>query len=269
MNILFLGGDKRYLKIILELSKKHNVSVCGYDSVDIDINKKDIDNINFKDYKVIILPMSGINNENIVKSLDGDIIVDNLSEIDKDTIIFTGIITQKLKELNCDNIVSFLSFADIKELNTKITVDGIEADIKDKNKTSVCILGYGNIGKELYDRLNFKNIRCIVGEIDESKTENLPRRFNTTNIEEFKEAVSQSSIIVNTVPHNIISDEILQSLNNETYILDIASYPHGINKDNAAKNNLNYNLYLGIPGKYNPSESAVVLLKKVEEIIGG
>lgn len=269
MNILFLGGDKRYLQAISELQKKHNVSVCGYDTVDIDVKKENINFINLKDYKVIIFPMSGINDENVVKSLDGDIKVDNLNNIDKNSIIFTGLITEKLKELGNDNIISFLSFEDIRDLNNKITVDGIEDDIKDKDKTTISILGYGNIGKELYSRLSSKNIKCIVGDIDEEKISKLPNKFNTTNLDDFKKAVSESSIIINTVPHNIISDEIIKSLNNKTYILDIASYPHGINKESVLKNSLNYNLYLGIPGKYNPNESSVVLLKKVEGIIGG
>ena len=220
----------------------------------------------FKDYKVIILPMSGINDNNIVKSLDGEIIVDNLETINKDATIFTGLVTEKMKKIDA-KIISFLSYKNIKELNNKITCDGIEADIKEKNKRIITILGYGNIGKELYKRLVSKGINCIVGDIDESKMNDVNHKFNTENIEEFKKTVNKSSIVINTVPHNIINDEIISSFNDKVYILDIASYPHGINQKYVE--NLNYHLYLGIPGKYNPSESGAVLLKKVQEIIGG
>lgn len=266
MKILFLGGDRRYLNVIDSLKSEHDVTVCGYDEVNIDVKKEKISDINIDKYNLIIVPFSGINDEGLLKSLDGDLRLTNLDKVDKNATVVTGLVTEKIKSLGC-NVVSFLDFADIKFLNNKVTVDGIEDDIKDRNQKNITILGYGNIGKELYKRLRTKNINCIVGEIDDKKINELDNSFNTSDVNEFKNAVSISNIIINTVPKNIITDEIIKSIKKGAYVLDVASYPYGINKEKTE--GLNYHLYSGIPGKYNPEESGKVLLKKIEGIIGG
>lgn len=266
MKILFLGGDKRYLSVIDALKGEYDITVCGYDSVEIDVKKEKINNIDINNYNLIVLPFSGINNDGLIQSLDGELRLVELEKIDKNTTLITGLSTEKIKQIGC-NVVSFLEFDDIKKLNNKITVDGIENDIKEKNKSTITILGYGNIGKELYNRLSEKNVNCIVGEIDEKKVKDLENSFNTLNINEFKRVVKVSNIIINTVPKNIITDEIVDEIKDDTYILDVASYPYGIDQSKIKK--LNYHLYSGIPGKYNPEESGKVLLKKIKGIIGG
>ena len=53
------------------------------------------------------------------------------------------------------------------------------------------------------------------------------------------------------------------------YILDIASYPYGINEEiiKKYKENIKYNLYLGIPSKYAPKEASEILLTTIKKVI--
>lgn len=270
MNILFLGGDKRYLPIILELNKDNNIYLVGYNSVDIVGNKINNDSIEFSKYDVIILPMNGIKENMMVNSLDGNIEIRNeqLKNISSKCMIFTGLITKPILEMNSTNIISFLEDKKIKDFNNDITVDGIIDRINGKCKEKICILGYGNIGQKLYEKLKQHGIDIVIGEIEQTKLKLNLKIFNTNDTSEFISQIIDSDIVINTVPNNILNENIVKNISEKTYILDIASYPHGIDKYLLDKYNLNYDLYLGIPGKYKPEESANILIKKIKDMIG-
>lgn len=270
MNILFLGGDKRYLTIILELSKNNNIDLVGYDSVDTVGNKISNNSIEFSKYDIIILPMSGINENMIVSSLDGKVEIksEEIKSISDKCIIFTGLITKPMLEIKSKKIISFLEDKEIKDFNTDITVEGIIERIREKRNQNICIIGYGNIGQKLYKKLNEEHAEIVVGEIEQDKIQSLSNAFNTNNISEFIKQTTNADIIINTVPSNIFSEDIVRNILEQTYILDIASYPHGIDKKLVNKYNLSYDLYLGIPGKYKPEESGKILAKKVRDMIG-
>lgn len=271
MNILFLGGDKRYLPIILELSKNNSIDLVGYDSVDIIGNKISNNLIEYFKYDIIILPMSGISENMMVSSLDGNIEItsEKLQNISGKCMIFTGMLTKPILEMNSKNIISFLEDREIKDFNNDITVDGIIDRIKGKRKQKICILGYGNIGQKLHKKLMTEEIDIVIGEIEQAKMKLALKIFNTNDTSEFIKQIMNTDIIINTVPNNIFSENIVKNISKETYILDIASYPHGIDKCLLDKYNLNYNLYLGIPGKYKTEESGNMLIKKIKNMIKG
>lgn len=77
-----------------------------------------------------------------------------------------------------------------------------------------------------------------------------------------------SDIVVNTIPHNIIPEEALL-IENRPYILDIASFPYGIDEElvKKYKNQINYRLYLGIPSAFAPKQASEILLKILNKII--
>lgn len=269
MKVLFLGGDKRYLTIVSELSKTNEIDLVGYNSVNTIGNKVSENLIDFSKYNIIILPMSGINKNMIVKSLDGDIKIskEKLKNISENCMIFTGLITKPIQEINSINIISFLKDKKIKDFNNEITVEGIIEDIKERKKQKICLLGYGNIGQKIYYILKKENIDIVVGEIEKSKMKSVQKWFDTNDTIEFIRQVKSSDIIINTVPENILKETIAKNILESTYILDVASYPHGVDKKLVDKYNLNYKLYLGIPGKYKPEKSGNILIRKIKEII--
>ena len=149
------------------------------------------------------------------------------------------------------------------EINTKnnqITVDGIMEYIKDIDKSSICILGYGCIGKMLYERLA-KDYFVIVGVKDHMRFNNKSGiYFITSNKKHLKMNLENSSLIINTVPQNIITEDIVPNI--KGHILDIASSPYGIDQKLVKKYHLDYYLYSSIPAKYDTERAGKVLLKK-------
>ena len=248
MNVLFFGKDDRYDVLIDHLSKNNNVECIGY-------RNRKVGNIsNLSKYDMIILPMYGIKNNKI----DNIEITDNMiNSIKDDCIIYTGIIPEQLKD---KRVISFMEDEQIKKENDLITVDGIMEHIKKLNKSSICILGYGHIGKLLYERLK-KDYFTIVGVRNHSSFENNSGiYFLTSNQKHLKINLENSSLIINTVPDNIITEDLCPNI--KGYILDIASYPYGIDLNLVSKYHLNYYLYSSIPSKYDPKRAGKVLLKK-------
>jgi len=88
------------------------------------------------------------------------------------------------------------------------------------------------------------------------------KEFYPLNSKNIIEIFNKSDIVINTIPSNIIPEEALNT-DNKPYILDIASYPYGINEDIVKKYNdkINYKLYLAIPSKFAPKKASEILLE--------
>ena len=244
MKILFLGYDARYEVLISILSNKYEIDSIGYNNSNISVS--DIKSIN--DYSIIVLPMSGIKNNYASNVLIPDNLLDNYTGL-----IYTGN-TKGLK----GNVESFLSDKEIVHNNTIITVDGIMDRIKDIDKVIICILGYGNIGSMLYDRLK-DNYKVIVG-VKEDEVGIVKDSFSTSNKKDLEYYLKSSDLIINTVPSHIIDEDILGSIN--CYFLDIASFPYGVDKTKITNYKFKYDLYSSIPSKYAPIKAGKILLKK-------
>lgn len=244
MKILFLGYDARYEVLISILSNKYEIDSIGYNNSNMSVS--DIKNIN--DYSIIVLPMSGIKNNYASDVLVPNNLLDNYTGL-----IYTGN-TKGLK----GNVESFLSDKEIVRNNTIITVDGIMDRISSIDKVIICILGYGNIGSMLYDRLK-DNYKVIVG-VKEDEVGVVKDSFSTSNKKDLEYYLKSSDLIINTVPSHIIDEDILECIN--CYFLDIASFPYGVDETKKTNYKFKYDLYSSIPSKYAPIRAGKILLKK-------
>lgn len=248
MKILFLGKEDRYKILIDTLRHKNDIYTVGYDDI-VGVKRGSLKDINM--YDIIVLPMSGIKNNranNVVLMGDG---LNN----------YKGLIYTGRKEGIKGNVESFLDDIEIKEENTNITVDGIMHKIRNINKDSICILGYGNIGKKLYNKLKDKYL-VIVGVTEEEKGI-INDSFVTSDKNALRRVLVSSKLIINTVPDNFISDDILNKITGS--FLDIASSPYAIDQSKIYNYPFEYQLYSSIPSKYDPDRAGKILLKKFKE----
>lgn len=140
---------------------------------------------------------------------------------------------------------------------------GVIADISHKKNDNICILGYGKLGKELYLRLKHTHIKTyIISRSKELIFKDKVENFYPLSLQNMLEVFSVCDIVVNTIPFNIISEECL-ALENKPYILDIASFPYGVDSNliSEYKDKINYKLYLGIPSVFAPKMASDILLK--------
>ena len=248
MKILFLGKDDRYRIVIDTLKLKHDIYSVGYDDI-VGVKRGDIDNIN--DYDIVVLPISGRKNKRISNVFLEESVLDG----------YKGIIYTGLKTGLKGNVISFLDDEEIVKENTLITVDGIMHKIRNIDKDSICILGYGNIGSKLYDRL--KDDYLVIVGVEEKDRGIIPDSFVTSNRNDLRKVLTNSKLIINTVPKHIIDEDILKDIKGS--FLDIASSPYAIDQKCIYDYPFEYQLYASIPSKYDPKRAGRVLLKKFKE----
>ena len=126
MNILFLGGDKRYKYMMDELKYSHKVYQIGFNDTSENIFHLNLDEIDFRNFDVVLYPISGINDNLEIKSEMGLIKMpeDIFKTINSHTKFFTGLKTNKLLELiKGYNLISFLDFEDVENANNQLTVE--------------------------------------------------------------------------------------------------------------------------------------------------
>jgi dipicolinate synthase subunit A len=288
MKVLFLGGDKRQLEIINGLYQKGNeIHLVGFDNIDIQssIIKKNTNNLKMIEYNVIILPVSGVKKDLSVESEFNDCKVtlpsDLLVNTRKDVIIFTGIMTDVLGnmlKMADRHAVVLMDDNDIKKENSIPTVEGIIGDLVYNteytiNGSNILILGYGNVGKLLVSKLQYLGANVTVGVITEEDFNSLKEHningFYTNNADLMKSIIKNNDIIINTVPNILLSKEYLEVVGRKSYILDVASHPHGVDFDKANEMNIKNKLLLGIPSLVAPKTAGLILTKKINSILGG
>lgn len=284
MNVLILGGDLRYLEVIKHLSINNQVDVVGYSNCIDKVNNFSIDSIDVSKYDVIVFPVGGVTIDNYIKCRFSNLIKisdDFLVNSKDDVLIFSGVSTPSLdKILNKAGRTCyyFMNDKDLISKNVIPTVEGIIADIiinteitlKDSNVT---VFGYGNIGGVLVDYLRMLGANVSVAVVDSSDKLKLDSLgvdcFYSYDVNELVKHISSNDIIINTVPATIIDDSLIKYINRDSYVLDIASHPHGISREVLDTLFIKNKLYLGIPGKVAPITSGKILTKKINEVMEG
>ena len=68
MDILFLGGDKRYKFIMDDLSKNHSVYQIGFKDTCKEVHTISLDDLSLTKFDVVLFPISGINDNFEIKT---------------------------------------------------------------------------------------------------------------------------------------------------------------------------------------------------------
>lgn len=284
MKALFLGGDKRQIEIINDLYYRDiQIDVVGYEKANLpkEINKKKIDEIKISDYNIIMFPVSGVRGDLSVTAEYAEepivVKIDMLIEAQKNALIFTGIKTKILEEMlriSGTEAVALMEDEEVKKENGIPTVEGILADIIYNtpftiNGSTIFVIGYGNIGKRLTSKLNMLGAKVVVGVKDVKEFSKLHEcGYNpvlTYNRKSMAQTIANCDIIINTVPSLIIDSELLRFVNEDTYILDISSFPHGIDFEMAEKLGVQAKTLLGIPSMVAPKTAGKILSKKIHQ----
>ena len=91
--------------------------------------------------------------------------------------------------------------------------------------------------------------------------------YTNVQLNKIEDVIKDYDVIVNTIPHIILQGDILQKINKDTLLLDLASGEGGINKEEAQENKINLIKALGIPGKISPITTAKILKETIYEIL--
>lgn len=279
---LIAGGDMRQTYLAETLAKKYNVYALGFDKNII--KSKDVtlfDNIgqcNVRvDYIIMPLPCSTdgifLNAPFCRKSIP----IESLTTIaSEDCIIFGGNISKDIEEIFTTRGLKVFDFTKREEFNVYnaiATSEGaIQVTLEEVPETiagqQVLILGFGRIAKVLANSL--KNMGANV-TISARKYSDLAWAevygYRAIHLSKLEPSLISFTIIYNTIPTMILDSYRLNLVNNDCFIVDLASKPGGVDFQYCNDKNMKVIWALSLPGKTSPVSAGRYIGIAVENIL--
>ena len=283
-NFAVVGGDLRIVKLVKMLAADGNkVYTYGLEKAE---EIKEISNIIMceklsevvKNTEIVIGPIPFSSNGKDINSpfSDKQISIRDLMHIINAKILIAGSITPEVYELANDEyieIVDIMKREELAVLNTISTAEGaIEIIIENTNKiihgSKILILGFGRIGKVLARKLAglSAKVTCAARK-DEDLAWIKAYGHIGTNINAIGENLSEYDVIINTVPHLILTEDKIKYIRDDCLLVDLASNPGGIDKKAAKDKNLKLIWALALPGKVAPVTTAEFIKDTVYNVL--
>lgn len=284
MKFAIIGGDLRIIKLAKMLAKDGNiVYTYGLEKAE---ELKQINNIIFceklnktiQETQIIIGPIPFSSNGIDINSpfSDNKISIRELMHNINAKILIAGSITPEVYDMANDEyieIIDIMKREELAVLNTISTAEGtIEIAISNTNKiihgSEVLILGFGRIGKVLARKLSglSAKVTCAARK-DEDLAWIKAYGHMATNINVLGENLSKYDIIVNTVPHLILTEQRLQYVKEECLLIDLASNPGGIDKKAVKDKKMKLVWALALPGKVAPITTAEFIKDTIYNVL--
>lgn len=283
-NFSVIGGDLRIIKLAKMLAEDgNNVYTYGMEKAEeLKENKNIIMCIKLqetvKKSEIVIGPIPFSSNGKDINApfSDNVISIRELMHILNAKILIAGSITPDVYDLANDEyieIIDIMKREELAVLNTISTAEGtIEIIIANTNKiihgSKVLILGFGRIGKVLARKLAglSAKVTCAARK-DEDLAWIRAYGHMETNINAIGENLSEYDVIINTVPHLVLTSEKIKYVKDDCLLVDLASNPGGIDKKAAKDKNLKLIWALALPGKVAPITTAEFIKDTVYNIL--
>ncbi len=284
MNFAIIGGDLRIIKLAKMLAEEGNtVYTYGIEKAE---ELKSVTNIIFceklkhaiQNTEIVIGPIPFSSNGKDINTpfSEHTISIREFMHEMNAKILIAGSILPEIYDLANDEYVEIIDLMKREELavlNTISTAEGaIEIAISNTNKiihgSEILILGFGRIGKVLARKMAglSAKVTCAARK-DEDFAWIRAYGHKATNINTLGESLSQYDMIINTVPHLVLTPERLQYVDNDCLLIDLASNPGGIDKKAAKDRNLKLIWALALPGKVAPITTAEFIKDTIYNIL--
>lgn len=135
--------------------------------------------------------------------------------------------------------------------------------------SKILIVGYGRIGKALHKYLTpFSPNITVCARKQEQRSLSEMNNAKAIDIDSLSKP-NDFDFVFNTVPFPIINEKELKAMKGEPLIIDLASFPGGVDKHLAKSRGLKLIQAWGLPGKYSPRTAGVYVAQAVDEMIRG
>ena len=267
-NFLIIGGDER-IKILAKKLKEDGNKVKTFankvEEIE-EINTKEELDIDNSEIIISSIPISkdGININTPLS--EKTITIEEFKKISKNKKVIAG----NLKEIEGYDV---LKDEETTILNTIPTAEGaIQVAMEETTYTldeqKALVIGFGRVGKTLCNKLKnlCMEVYCVARKESDLATIKA-YGYIPIKLEEMRENICKMDIIFNTVPTKIIDKNVLILMHKETLIIDLASFPGGVDYEVAKKMGIKAILALGLPGKVAPYSAAEHIKKYIYKIL--
>lgn len=279
-----IGGDNRNIKLSILLAKEKNIvytyglekaeEIKDNQKINICTDLKEI--LEKADNIISAIPFSKDGKNINMPYSEEKIAIQDCIKLMKNKVLIAGQISEETKDIaqknNC-KIIDIMKKEEIVILNTIATAEGTIQILMENTDTilqglKVLILGFGRVSKTLAQKLQQLQMEVTCAARKETDIAWIETYgYNFININNINEKFSEYDVIINTVPAQIITEKEMEYISKKTILIDLASYPGGVDFEKAKEKNLKVIWALGIPGKVAPETSAIFIKREIEKLI--
>ncbi|ACB85039.1 dipicolinate synthase subunit DpsA [Natranaerobius thermophilus] len=280
--VAVMGGDERDIYLINYLQAQgFEVYAIGFDRIGYQIDGKLLYSLDTEDidFKAIILPVVGLNDNGDIPASYTTRKLNFYQETESIyplPLVLTGKSNSELDDYIKNKDGKLIETIDLDEIaiyNSVPTAEGAVLRAIELSKVTIhgsksLVLGLGRCGISLARLLINMGSEVTVAA---RRTAHLARAEEMTakvgHINNLQDYISEFQIIFNTIPDQILTKEIIEQINNEAVVVDIASGQGGTDFDACRKHNIKAILAPGLPGKIAPKTAGEILGKVYTRLI--
>jgi len=282
--ICLVGGDARQVEITRIFSEMDaSVRLLGFDNMQnhySGVVKVDFDPTAFENVDAVVLPPVGTDDigriDSIFSTENLQLTEAHIKALPAHATVYTGMANSYLKKL-CSGVgipvVELLERDDVAIYNSIPTAEGAimmaiqNTDITLHHSNSI-VLGMGRTGLTLARTLYSLGANVRMGVY---KPEQYARAFEMGYApfytEELSMQVSDADLIFNTIPHMIITAQVISHIPHRAVIIDLASKPGGTDFRFAEKRGIKALLAPGLPGIVAPKTAGQIIARTLSSLI--
>ena len=184
--------------------------------------------------------------------------------------VFGGIFDEKWKTFLEENDIAYVDFTKLEEIvaeNAQITAEAVLAEILQLSSYSmkgqnVMVTGFGACAKPIAEKLHALGAKVtIVARSEEARKKAAALGYQVCDFTTWEHMLAEATTVINTVPARVLTEAMLQKMQKDAVVLDIASKPGGTDFEAAKKLGISAKLALGLPGIYSTKSSACLYQK--------
>lgn len=259
MKILILAGDlKNYFLYKKMLKLNYDVSLAGFDHIRTRGRKKS-PSINI--YDLIITPIPFTIDELTLYSPYADEVFhidDFMKKVKANSVIAGGpfnISDKRLYDVTSNKNFQELNILPVCEELIKIIIDKTDITLIG---SSITIYGYGKIAKRLYKQLEYLGAYVHI-KSDEEDIDIPCSRLDSTDF------INNSDVIIHTLSGYTLDNIILDNINKDSILIDVASSDGGLDYNYAKKINIDVIKARGLSGKSAPKTVSEYLFNTLKK----
>jgi len=276
-----IGGDMRQIRLANTLCEDgYGVNVYGFmpDTQHLKIKPSDCLGNTLKNTDIVVLPLPALSETEAINApfFDKKIkIREVIEQMTSNQILIGGKIDDSLKTLLDIHGIYYVDYflrEDFTVLNAALTAEGglsiaLSETAIALSSCNCLVVGFGRIGKLLCHALNGIGAKvCACARKNEAFAWIDAYGYKKAHINELSDIVKDYDIIFNTVPHKIITEDVLENMCHDTLIIDLASKPGGVDFNAASKFGISTIWALSLPGRTAPITAGDIIKQTILNI---
>lgn len=134
--------------------------------------------------------------------------------------------------------------------------------------STAVVTGFGRIGKALTTMLTAFGVFVIVCARNEVQMQQAHGMgAHPMALARLKEAAAQADMVFNTVPARIMDEAVLDAIDDQTLIVELASAPYGMDIKRVMEKGISVAIESGLPGRYAPLDAGAAIFDALQRAL--